>query len=108
MGEMRRAEAADRLLPHPESTPAAAATERGRDQPQPGRDLVPVDSGQRTEVAIVRSRPSATFLAQLIAVALRMPQMRRRRRAAPDRARALYADSNTRGAQIGRVVSRSM
>jgi hypothetical protein len=52
-------------------------------------------------------RPSAAFLAQLIATAQQAPQTRQRRRAEPQDANAFYAAVATPAAWIGRAVCRA-
>jgi hypothetical protein len=76
--------------------------------PQPGRALIVIGPGPRTAVDPAGSRPSAVFLAQLIATAQRAPQTRRRRRAAPHEVSSLYAAGSAPAARIGRAVCRSM
>jgi hypothetical protein len=61
-----------------------------------GRSLVPVNAGANASGADARRdayrwRPSAVFLAQLVAAAQGVPQTRARRRAAADHAAAHYA-----------------
>jgi hypothetical protein len=76
--------------------------------PQTGRALVVVGSGPGTEVGPVGSRPSAVFLAQLIATVQQAPQTRRRRRAEPDEASASYAAVSAPAARVGRAFCGSM
>jgi hypothetical protein len=78
------------------------------DLPQPGRALVAVGSGRGTAVDPAGSRPSAVFLAQLIATAQQAPQTRRRRRAEPNEATSIYAAVSAPAARIGRAICRSM
>jgi hypothetical protein len=79
------------------------------DLPQPGRALVVVGSGGGTAaVDPAGSRPSAVFLAQLIATAQQAPQTRRRRRAEPNEASSIYAAVSAPAARIGRAICRSM
>jgi hypothetical protein len=78
------------------------------DLPQPGRALVAVGSGRGTAVDPKGSRPSAVFLAQLIATAQQAPQTRRRRRAEPNEASSIYAAVSAPAARIGRAIRRSM
>jgi hypothetical protein len=60
----------------------------------PGRSIVPVHSDAREPEKPTRySRPTAVFLAQLIATAQQAPQTRQRRRAASDDAVARYAST---------------
>jgi hypothetical protein len=78
------------------------------DLPRPGRALVAVGSGRGTAVDPAGSRPSAVFLAQLIATAQQAPQTRRRRRAEPNEATSIYAAVSAPAARIGRAICRSM
>jgi hypothetical protein len=78
------------------------------DLPQPSRALVLVGSGLGTAVDPAGSRPSAAFLAQLIATAQRVPQTRRRRRAEPSEVSTIYAAGSAPAARIGRAFCRSM
>jgi hypothetical protein len=56
------------------------------------RALVAVDPPARSETSLViRHRPLATFVAQLIATDQQLPQTRERRRAEPEQALAAYA-----------------
>ncbi len=65
----------------------AASAERA-----PGRGLVPIARARRDADECSRNpRPSALFLAQLIATAQQAPQTRARRRAEPADAAAHYA-----------------
>jgi hypothetical protein len=60
------------------------------------RALVPVTPSPRPHAgAMARPRPSAPFLAQLIATAQQAPQTRGRRRAEPADACAAYAAAST-------------
>ena len=100
------------------SEPAAAACPRlaqarvqtgtPADLPQPGRALVLVGSRPQAAVDPTGSRPSAAFLAQLIATAQRAPQTRERRRAEPSEVRTIYAAVSAPAARTGRAISRSM
>jgi hypothetical protein len=85
-----------------------AQTGTPADPPQPGRALVVVGSGRGTAVDPAGSRPSAVFLAQLIATAQQAPQTRRRRRAEPNEASSIYAAVSAPAARIGRAICRSM
>jgi hypothetical protein len=73
---------------------------------QPGRALVLVGPG--TEIGPVGARPSAVFLAQLIATAQRAPQTRRRRRAEPNEVSTIYAAASTPAARMGRAFCRAL
>jgi hypothetical protein len=77
------------------------------DPPQPGRSLVAISSGQGTAVEPT-GRPSAVFLAQLIATAQRAPQTRRLRRAEPNEASAIYEAVSVPAARMGRAICRSL
>jgi hypothetical protein len=64
-----------------------------------GRSLVPVVRHDATSDGTAHSRnprPSAVFLAQLVATAQQAPQTRVRRRATADHAAALYAAADRR------------
>jgi len=89
--------------------PAQPAAQIGTpaDPPQPGRSLVATGAGQRTAVEPA-GRPSAVFLAQLIATAQRAPQTRRRRRAEPSEASSIYAAVSAPVARTGHAIYRSM
>jgi hypothetical protein len=76
--------------------------------PPSSRALVLASSGPGTAVDPAGSRPSAMFLAQLIATAQQAPQTRRRRRGAPTEASALYAAASTAAPWMGRAVYRSL
>jgi hypothetical protein len=78
------------------------------DLPQPGRALIAVGSGRGTAVDPAGSRPSAVFLAQLIATAQQAPQTRRRRRAEPNEVSSIYAAVAVPAARMGRAIYRSM
>jgi hypothetical protein len=100
------------------SEPAAAACPRlgqcgveagtPADLPQPGRALVLVGSSPQAAVDPAGSRPSAAFLAQLIATAQWVPQTRQRRRAEPSEVSTIYAAVSAPATRTGRAVSRSM
>ena len=70
------------------------------DLPSPtGRSLVPVTQHAAPSDGLPRAhntRPSAAFLAQLVAIAQGAPQTRVRRRATADHAAALYAAADRR------------
>jgi hypothetical protein len=85
---------------------AQVATPAG--PPQAGRALVLVGSGQRPAVDPAGSRPSAVFLAQLIATAQQAPQTRRRRRAEPNEVSTIYAAVSAPAARAGHAMCRSM
>jgi hypothetical protein len=75
---------------------------------QLGRALVLVGSGPATAVDPAGSRPLAGFLAELIATAQQAPQTRRRRRAEPKEASAIYAAISAPAARMGRALRHSM
>jgi len=55
-------------------------------------ELIPIHSAEPTALSrVAMQRPSATFLAHLIAMASHAPQTRERRRAEPHEAVAAYA-----------------
>jgi len=56
----------------------------------------------------MRSRPNTDFLAQLIAAAGKVPQVRMRRRAEPQEAIAAYEALDRPAALSGRALSRSL
>ena len=100
----------------------AGATRLGADDWRPGRELVPLrptpnqrSGGEELEQERARephlmlggSRPSAPFLAQLIAIAQQAPQTRKRRRASPDQAGAAYTAAAAPGIRTGLILSRS-
>jgi hypothetical protein len=99
--------------PEPSARPGLAQSEAQpgtmpTDLSPPSRALVLVGSGQGAAVDPAGSRPLAMFLAQLIATAQQVPQTRRRRRAAPGEASALYAAASTPAAWTGRAVCRDL
>lgn len=66
------------------------------DDGQSGRSLVPVSAANQADNAPSGLRPSATFLAHLIATAQQAPQTRARRQAEPGEASARYAATAAR------------
>jgi hypothetical protein len=70
--------------------------------------LVPVATAERRASGSTNTRPSADFLAQLIAVAQKAPQTRQRRRIAPHEAIAAYQALGRPTALSGRALSRSL
>jgi hypothetical protein len=78
------------------------------------RALVPIETpvqigSPEIDAPLARgARPSAVFLAHLIAIAERAPQTRQRRRAEAGEASALYAGSVARPTFIGRALRRSL
>ncbi len=77
-------------------------------EPQPGRALVLVGPAQGTAAGSAASRPSAAFLAQLIATAQRAPQTRRRRRADPRVVSTIYTAASAPAARMGGAFCRSL
>ena len=73
-----------------------------------GRALVPTAPLPRDDGAGARWRPSGTFLAQLIATALKAPQTRARRRAAPHDASRAYAGAAAGSTAVGQFLRRAM
>jgi hypothetical protein len=73
-----------------------------------GRALVPTTPSRASEGYAVGQSPPATFLAQLIATALKAPQTRARRRAEPGDASAVYATASAGCAHLGGTLYRSM
>jgi hypothetical protein len=78
------------------------------DPPQSGRALVLAGSGSGTGIEPAGSRPSAAFLAQLIATAERAPQTRRRQRAEPGEVSTIYAAASAPATRTGGAICRSM
>jgi hypothetical protein len=79
------------------------------DERAPGRSLMVLPSEHQHSPAPKRSvRPSAVFLAQLIATALAAPQTRARRRVEPGDAQAAYAAAATSRAHTGRAYCRTI
>jgi hypothetical protein len=75
---------------------------------EPGRALVTIETYGQAATASARPRPSAVFLAHLIAVAQQAPQTRQRRRAEPDEANAVYAEAGAPAARTGHAFCRSL
>ena len=74
-----------------------------------GTALVPINAMQRgTPTTRANGRPSADFLAQLIAVSGKAPQTRQRRRAEPQEAIAAYQAFDGQVMVSGRALSRSL
>jgi hypothetical protein len=73
-----------------------------------GRALVPTAPSPRTDAPLASSRPSGTFLAQLIATALAAPQTRARRRAEPGDASAAYQAAHAAPTAVGRILRSSL
>lgn len=98
--------------PAPAACPRLAQGDRQvptpADLPQPGRALVLVGSGPATAADRAGSRPSAVFLAHLIATAQRAPQTRWRRRAEPYEVSTIYATASAPATRMGRAICRSM
>lgn len=70
--------------------------------------LVPANPARPREGYTIDQRPTAAFLAQLIATALKAPQTRSRRRAEPADANAVYATVAAGCAETSRTFSRSL
>jgi len=86
-------------------TPARPETAAAAAAPQA---LVPVLSVAPSEFTrITRYHPVANFLAHLIAVRQRIPQTRRRARAAPDQGAAVYTAARTAPVPIGQILRKS-
>jgi hypothetical protein len=75
---------------------------------EPGRALVAVETAREGRVGRAGPRPSAMFLAQLIAIAQRSPQTRCLRRAEPADASVAYAAAAAPPIHIGRALRRSL
>lgn len=105
-----------RDLPSVPLSPYVAADRPGLAQANAGGAAPAVPTGRAlaliaaapTETPASGPRPSAGFLAQLIATAQRAPQTRQRRRAEPDEAKASYTAAATPAAWMGRTIYRSM
>lgn len=73
------------------------------------RALVPLQPADADRPRSAGRYPAASFLAHLIAVDRRMPQMRARGRAAPEDAAAVYsAASSEKPARAGRMLRRAV
>jgi hypothetical protein len=73
-----------------------------------GRSLVVLPGGGQNMPAPTRwTKPSAVFVAQLIATKLDAPQTRARRRAEPGDAQAVYAATTAGCGRIGRALCRT-
>jgi hypothetical protein len=98
--------------PAPAACPGAAQSDVRSGTPadlaEPGRALVLVGSAPGAAADPAGARPSAVFLAQLIATAQRAPQTRRRRRAEPNEVSTIYAAVSAPAAPMGRAMSRCM
>jgi hypothetical protein len=73
-----------------------------------GRALVPTTLSGPGTGHTVGQAPPATFIAQLIATALKAPQTRARRRAEPDDASAAYSAAAAGCVHLGGTLYRSM
>jgi hypothetical protein len=93
-----------RVTPPVPTACACSQCDTGTTAELPGRLLV--ESAPERDPA--GQRPSATFLAQLIATAQRAPQTRQRRRAEPHEVTAIYAAVATPAASLGRTVNRAL
>jgi hypothetical protein len=69
--------------------------------------LVPLEAYPNASIGLA-SRPSATFLAQLIASNQQAPQAREKRRAEPAEARSAYAAAAAHPPWIGGAIYRSL
>jgi hypothetical protein len=97
--------------PAPAACPRLAQSDVGAGRPADlphGRALVVVGSSQGSALDPAGSRPSAVFLAQLIATAQRAPQTLRRRRAEPNEVNSIYAAVSAPAARMGRAICRSL
>ena len=74
--------------------------------PQPGRAVVLMGLGAAGTIDPQGSRPSAVFLAQLIATAQQAPQTRGRRRAEPTEVTTVYTAVSTPAVHIGQAIYR--
>ncbi len=101
IGRIKAAWPAGRSSPQPQARPSAPA-----DGPTPieGRALVAINPTAASHRPILPlRRAAATFVAHLIATDAQVPQLRARRRAAPDEAIAFYAAASEHGPRPGRV-----
>ena len=101
--------AVGQIAPSEPATPACpgAAHSAAAESLSPGRSLVVPGCGAGQGSGLAGLRPSAVFLAQLIATAQQAPQTRQRRRAEPHCANASYAAAATPAAWIGRALYRA-
>jgi hypothetical protein len=110
-GMQAKATGSDQDLAPPAGAPdRSAAAPSSSDVPTGGsRALVPLHSADSMVRRRARHYPSATFVAHLIAVDRRVPQLRMRRRAAPADAAAVYAAALTAAPlRAGRKLRRSV
>ncbi len=98
----------------PSVPPTLACSGLGRSDPtqtptaEPvGRAIACLPSAPAASTDPIRQRPSAAFLAQLIATAQQAPQTRQRRRAEPQEANAVYAAVATPATWTGRAIYRA-
>ena len=84
----------------------AADRDTGPERPASRQALVKATDDRHGDSRPASSRPSAMFLAHLIAVAQQAPQTRQRRRAEPDEAKAAYREASTPSAPSGQAVCR--
>ena len=85
----------------------SAHSEAAAAGPPSGRALVSLQPISSTGIDLAAQRPSAAFLAQLIATAQHAPQTRQRRRAEPDEVNAVYAAVAAPAAWLGRTLYRA-
>ncbi len=84
-----------------------SSSDRSSQAPTENRALVPLAQSSDGARPRPKGRMSAGFLAQLIAVARQLPQMRARRRGEPSEASATYAAmGRPRPREKGRILSR--
>jgi hypothetical protein len=90
----------------------AVVTQRAAAPASQGRALVAIATAAQVETKVettsAASRPSAVFLAHLIAVDQQAPQTRQRRRAELDEANAVYAEACAPPGRAGRAFCRSL
>ena len=100
VGSVRPSDRASLARPAEAASDAAPTGEHA----QSGRALVVMED--RSAGRSGPARPSAPFLAQLIATAQQAPQTRQRRRAEPDEASASYARTSAPSSRNGDAFSR--
>jgi hypothetical protein len=98
--------ASDRFPPVEEPLAARPAEAAAEGAATAGRSLVVLGDGRNGPEQRPSLRPSAAFLAHLIAVAQQVPQVRQRRRIEPQDGAATYSPPAT--ARTGRSLSRSI
>jgi hypothetical protein len=101
------------VAPVTRSEPTTAACARPAQSEAPampqsgGRALVLLQPAPTSGIGPAAQRPSAAFLAQLIATAQQAPQTRERRRADPGEVNAVYTAVAAPAAWLGRAVYRA-